>query len=65
MQRYRQFGLLFIHYFFYHSIILNFYFSQLHTLENGTRDFIIATTAFINGNSLLKTLVVPAGNITK
>merc|ERR1712227_51805 len=25
---------------------------QLHTLENGTRDFIIATTAFINGNSL-------------
>lgn len=37
----------------------------LHTLENGTRDFIIATTGFINGGSLLNTIIDPIGNLAK
>lgn len=30
-------------------------------MENGKRDFIIATTKFINGGSLIQSLIEPVG----
>jgi hypothetical protein len=30
-------------------------------MENGKRDFIIATTKFINGSSLIESLIEPVG----
>jgi hypothetical protein len=30
-------------------------------MENGKRDFIIATTKFINGNTLIQSLIEPVG----